>query len=62
MKIKIIKWKPMSWYWLIREELEGQELEVIRAVESALYKGKMAYLIKEPDKYVPAKNCEVVKS
>lgn len=50
MKIKIIKWKPMTWYWLDKKELEGKELEVIKEVESALHKGKMAYLIKEPNK------------
>jgi hypothetical protein len=60
MKIKIIKWKPMTWYWLNREELEGKEFEVLEVTGSAVYKGKMSYLIKEPDKYVPARDCMVV--
>lgn len=60
MKIKITKWKPMTWYWLHKEELEGKELEVIREEVSVLSKGKVAYLIQEPNRYVPAKDCLIV--
>lgn len=60
MKIKIVKWKPMTWHWLNREELEGKELEVIKEVESEVYKGKISYLIKETNKYVLAKDCVIV--
>lgn len=61
MKIKIIKWKPMTWHWLNREQLEGKEIEVIKEVESTKYKGNRSYLIKEPNKYVSAKDCIIVK-
>ena len=60
MKIKIIKWKPMTWHWLNREDLEGNEIEVIKEIESTKNKGKISYLIKEPNKYVPAKDCIIV--
>lgn len=60
MKVKIVKWKPMTWHWLHREELEDEELEVLDVTEPTTYKGKMSYLIKEPDKYVLAKDCIVV--
>jgi len=62
MKIKITKWKSMTWCWLNREELEGKELEVIKVVESGLHKVKKAYLIKEPNRYVSARDCIVVSS
>lgn len=60
MKVKITKWKPMTWYWLNREELEGKDLEVLEVAESTIYKGKISYLIRKPDKYVPARDCMVV--
>jgi len=60
MKIMIIEWPFMTDYWLNRASLEGKELEVIREVESTIYKGKISYLIKEPNTYVPAKNCKIV--
>lgn len=54
MKIIIIKWEPMSWHWLHKEELENKELDVIKKVA----KGKKNfYLIKEPNKYVSSKDC-----
>ena len=34
MRIKIVKWKPMTWHWLNREDLENKELEVIKVIES----------------------------
>lgn len=50
----------MSWYWLIKEQLENKELEVIKEEESVLYKGQLAYLLKGYDKYIPAKACEII--
>lgn len=55
-----MKWKPMTWHWLNREELEGKELEVLDVAESTRYKGKKAYLIRKPNRYVSAKDCKVV--
>lgn len=60
MRIKIVKWKPMTWHWLNREDLENKELEVIKVIESTKYKRRKSYLLQEPDKFVLAKDCIII--
>lgn len=61
MKIKITKWKSMTWHWLNKEKLENKEIEVLKVEE--LMKGnglRKRYLIQEPNRYVSARDCVVV--